>query len=165
MDGCSLGCAGLCTSLQPFTSRWQDSNLWPSVPKTDALTRLRYTSSHPPPHIDPPDRWRLEPNSPILLGIGTREPIRVINRFFYKICLLQDRATPKSRIVQERSHFFLLPLSLELKKRRLAPGYLSFGPKARLEVDSNHWHKDFQSFALTSWATWTTFLKYVFFIE
>lgn len=29
-------------------SRWQDSNLWPSVPKTDALTRLRYTSSpHP----------------------------------------------------------------------------------------------------------------------
>ena len=48
-------------ALQPITSRWQDSNLWPSVPKTDALTRLRYTSSHPPKHIDPPDRWTLEP--------------------------------------------------------------------------------------------------------
>lgn len=36
---------------------------------------------------------------------------------------------------------------------------LRFGPFACLEVDSNHWHKDFQSFALTSWATWTTFLN------
>ena len=34
-----------------------------------------------------------------------------------------------------------------------------------LEVDSNHSHKDFQSFALTSWATWTPFLKSVFFKE
>lgn len=120
----------------------------------------------PPQHIDPPDRWRLEPNSPILLGIGTREPKKKSNQPLFLENLppaRQDRATPKSRIVQERSHFFLLPLSLEFNKIRL--GYLSFGPKARLEVDSNHWHKDFQSFALTSWATWTTFLKSVFFIE
>lgn len=54
-------------------------------------------------HIDRPDRWRLEWNSPLLLGTGTREPIRVIHRFLFKICLKQDRARPKSRIVQERS--------------------------------------------------------------
>ena len=62
--------------------------------------------------------------------------------------------------------FWNLPLSFTFIYFfiRLALGYVSFGPKARLEVDSNHWHKDFQSFALTCWATWTTFLKYPFFI-
>ena len=58
------------------TSRWQDSNLWPSVPKTDALTRLRYTSS-PPQNIwiYPIDK---EKNRSAVahpaLGTGRREP-------------------------------------------------------------------------------------------
>lgn len=52
-------------------------------------------------------KTRTELAHPFGVKSGTREPIRVINRFFYKICLQQDRATPKSRIVQERSHFFL----------------------------------------------------------
>lgn len=56
---------------------------------------------------------------------------------------------------------FQLPLSLSFPNPARS-GYVSFGPFARLEVDSNHWHKDFQSFALTSWATWTTFQKCVF---
>lgn len=52
-------CGGRSGIAKKKTSRWQDSNLWPSVPKTDALTRLRYTSSHSPKHIDPPDQWTL----------------------------------------------------------------------------------------------------------
>ena len=122
--------------LYPKQMRWPDC----------ATPRV----SPPPEHIDPPDQWTLEPNSPILLGTGTREPIRVINRFFRK------SASCTIRLFGFLFHFFFI---------WLAPGYVSFGPLARLEVDSNHWHKDFQSFALTSWATWTTFLKSVFFIE
>ncbi|KAL4287651.1 hypothetical protein AHAS_Ahas19G0207500 [Arachis hypogaea] len=70
-------------------------------------------------------------NSPILCN----QPL-----FFYKICLQQATPTlpPKSRIVKERSHFGFLFYSLSFLKIRLAPGYLSLGPKARLEVDSNH---------------------------
>ena len=58
------------------TSRWQDSNLWPSVPKTDALTRLRYTSS-PPQNIwiypIDKDSNRSAVAHPAL-GTGRREP-------------------------------------------------------------------------------------------
>ena len=134
--------------LYPKQMRWPDC-------ATPRLTT--------PEHIDPPDRWTLKPNSPILLGTGTREPIRVINRFFYKICLQQATPAKKPYSAGALTFFgFLFHFNLKI---RLAPGYLSFWPKARLEVDSNHWHKDFQSFALTSWATWTTFLKFVFFIE
>ena len=63
-------------------------------------------------------------------------------------------------------------------KTRTELAHPFFLPFARLEVDSNHWHKDFQSFALTSryflslllvmrasFTPWTTFLKYVLFIE
>lgn len=129
--------------LYPKQMRWPDC-------ATPRLTT--------PEHIDPPDRWTLKPNSPILLGTGTREPKK---QLFFWICLQQDRATQKSHIVQERSHFLAYSCTFISKSGSLP----AFGPLARLEVDSNHWHKDFQSFALTSWATWTTFLKYVLFIE
>lgn len=38
-----------------------------------------------PKHTDPPDRWTLKLNSPILLGTEMREPIRVINHFFFNL--------------------------------------------------------------------------------
>lgn len=134
------GCA-----LQPITSRWQDSNLWPSVPKTDALTRLRYTSSHHP---------------------GAYRSTRSMNtqtELAHPFGHMDARTNPKPLFLRTSSNakkpysagaltFFGLLFHFHFQIR-LAPGYVSFGPFARLEVDSNHWHKDFQSFALTSWAT------------
>lgn len=74
------------------TSRWQDSNLWPSVPKTDALTRLRYTSSHSPKHIDPPTRsmnTRTELARWTPFGHRGQEPIRVIAFFSSASCTIR----------------------------------------------------------------------------
>lgn len=144
-------------------SRWQDSNLWPSVPKTDALTRLRYTSS---PH---PGAYRstrsMKTQTELAHPFGHRDArTNPSNPPLFFRSLQQDRARRCKPYSAGALTFFGLLFHLNFQIR-LAPGYVSFGPFARLEVDSNHWHKDFQSFALTSWATWTTFLKSVFFIE
>ena len=65
--------------------------------------------SPPPEHIDPPDRWTLEPNSPILLGTGTREPIRGFNRFFFSF------TTCTIRLFAFLFHFFFNPARSRLR--------------------------------------------------
>ena len=115
-------------------SRWQDSNLWPSVPKTDALTRLRYTSFQPGSTHKDSNR-----NRPPLWAQGGEN-----HRFL-------ERSQQPNEFMKWKPRGGPAYQTLISSFSRLALG----GPKARSEVDSNHWHKDFQSFALTNWATWT----------
>ena len=96
--------------LYPKQMRWPDC-------ATPRLTT--------PEHIDPPDRWTLKPNSPILLGTGTREPIWVINRFLSassKIGRRQKKAYSAGALT-----FFGLLFNFHFQIR-LAPGLWTLRP-------------------------------------